>query len=211
MYDWHEMAEIVARKLVEKGQERILQRIFDGVTSNLTLDVSDYKESDEHKLLHLVWRKFPRKRSPAYGQRTNTSDFIQTTEMTNISGPTLTTVDPNVCLFTTPVHSTKPNLGNFEVDESASSSDSGSNPDPSRMADMAAHKWTSSDRSFPSTDLATREMSSFHFPAKGPASKSRTFETIELSNQYVCVEQIRVAQIEDDSWTLKTKTKEVPR
>ncbi|MCP3664181.1 MAG: hypothetical protein GY696_17100 [Gammaproteobacteria bacterium] len=110
MYDWHGMAEIVARKLVENGQERILQRIFDGVTSDLTLDVSDYKESDEHKLLHLVWRKFPRKRSTAYGQRTNTSDFIQTTETTNTSGPTLTTVDPNMCLFTTPVHSTRPNV-----------------------------------------------------------------------------------------------------
>ncbi len=81
------MAEIVARKLVENGQERILQRIFDGVTSDLTLDVSDYKESDEHKLLHLVWRKFPRKRSTAYGQKTDTSDFIQTTEMMNKSYP----------------------------------------------------------------------------------------------------------------------------
>ncbi len=39
------MAEIVARKLVENGQERILQRLFDGVTSDLTLDVSDYKET----------------------------------------------------------------------------------------------------------------------------------------------------------------------
>ncbi len=102
------MAEIVARKLVGNGQERILQRIYDGVTSDLTLDVSDYKESDEHKLLHLVWRKFPRKRS-AYGQKMNTSNSIQiTTETTNFSSPILTTVDPNERLLTTPANS--PNL-----------------------------------------------------------------------------------------------------
>ncbi|MCP3661972.1 MAG: hypothetical protein GY696_05655, partial [Gammaproteobacteria bacterium] len=105
------MAEIVVRKLVENGQGRILQRLFDGVTSNLTLDVSDYKESDEHKLLHLVWRKYPRKRSPAYDQKLTTSNFTQTTEMTNISSPILTTVDPNVRLFLTPpTNSTKPNV-----------------------------------------------------------------------------------------------------
>ncbi len=79
MYDWRGMAEIVARKLVEKGQERILQRIFDGVTSDLTLDVSDYKESDEHKLLHLVWQKFPRNRSIVEGQKTIISSSTQTT------------------------------------------------------------------------------------------------------------------------------------
>ncbi len=98
--------------------------------------------------------------------------------------------------------------GHFDVDESASSSDSGSTPDPSRMADMAARKGTSLDRSFPSTDLATWEMSSFHLPAKGRASKSRILETnapIELSNEYECLED-SVAQIEDDSWTSKTKT-----
>ncbi len=110
------MADIVARKLVENGQGRILQRLFDGVTSNLTLDVSDYKESDEHKLLHLVWRKYPRKRSPAYGQKLTTvnwdgtSNFAQTTEM-NISSPIPTFVDPNVRLFPTPpVNSAQPNV-----------------------------------------------------------------------------------------------------
>ncbi len=69
MHDWMEMAEIVGRKLVENGQERILQRIFDGVNSNLVLDTSDFKESDSHKLLHLVWRKYPRNRPPTEGQK----------------------------------------------------------------------------------------------------------------------------------------------
>ncbi len=51
MYDWTEMATVVGRKLVENGQtRRILQRIYDGGTSDLILDVLDYKE----KLLFFV-------------------------------------------------------------------------------------------------------------------------------------------------------------
>ncbi len=80
MYDWSEMAEIVARKLVENGQGRILQRIFHGATSIVILDVSDYKESDEHKLLYLVWRKFPRNRRATDGQKTNISNSTQNDE-----------------------------------------------------------------------------------------------------------------------------------
>ncbi len=53
------MAVVVGENLAENGQEKILQRIYDGVNSNLCLDVSDFKESDNHKLLHLVWRRFP--------------------------------------------------------------------------------------------------------------------------------------------------------
>ncbi len=105
------MAEIVMKELVENGHERILQRLYDGVTSNLTLDVSDYKESDEHKLLHLVWRKYPRKRSLAYGQKPITSNSNQTTEMMNISSSAQTALDPNVSLFSTPpANSTIPNV-----------------------------------------------------------------------------------------------------
>ncbi len=80
MYDWVEMAAVVGRKLVENGQNRILQRIYDGVTSDLFLDVSDFKESDNHKLLHLVWRKFPRNRHATEGQRTIKSLSTQTVE-----------------------------------------------------------------------------------------------------------------------------------
>ncbi len=80
MIDWKEMAELVGRKLVENGQERILQRIFDGVTSDLILDVSDYKESQEHRLLHLVWRKFPRNRRTTDEQKTNVPNSTQTDE-----------------------------------------------------------------------------------------------------------------------------------
>ncbi len=64
------MAEDVGLKLVENDQKRILQQLFDSVTSNLYLDVPDFKESDNHKLLHLVWRKFTRNRCPTDGQKT---------------------------------------------------------------------------------------------------------------------------------------------
>ncbi len=48
------MAAVVGKKFVENGQERILKRLHEGVSSNLFLDVSDFKESDNHMLLHLV-------------------------------------------------------------------------------------------------------------------------------------------------------------
>ncbi len=59
MYGWEEMASVVGRKLVEKGQTRILQRIYEGVTSNWVLDVANDKRSISHQLIRLVWRKFP--------------------------------------------------------------------------------------------------------------------------------------------------------
>ncbi len=65
------MAAVVGKKLVENCQERIPKRIHEGVTSNLFLDVSDFKESDNHKVLHLVWRNFPRKKCPTEGLRTS--------------------------------------------------------------------------------------------------------------------------------------------
>ncbi len=65
MHDWEMMASVVARKLVEDGQSRILQRIYEGVTSDWYLDVSDAKSSKDHSLIHLVWRKFPRNRHTA--------------------------------------------------------------------------------------------------------------------------------------------------
>ncbi len=79
MYNWMEMAAVVGKKFVENGQERILKRIHEGVTSNFFLDTSDFKESNEHLLLHLVWRKFPRNRCPTKGPRSS-SHATQTDE-----------------------------------------------------------------------------------------------------------------------------------
>ncbi len=87
------------------------------------------------------------------------------------------------------------------MDESASSSDSGSISDHSFSADMVAREGASSDRSIPSTDLVVQEKESFQLPAKGRSSKPRTFVTTaqtELSNRYECLKD--VAQIDDDTW-----------
>ncbi len=80
MYDWNEMAVLVGKKLVENGQERILQRVFDRVSSGLCLDVSNFKESSSHKLLHLVWRKYPRNGNSHEGTTTTDSSLTQTEE-----------------------------------------------------------------------------------------------------------------------------------
>ncbi len=79
MFDWEKMASVVARRLVEDGQTRILQRIYEGVTSNWDLDVADDKSSKDHSLIHLVWRKFPRNRHPSE-ERRSTAVSTQTEE-----------------------------------------------------------------------------------------------------------------------------------
>ncbi len=71
---------MVGKKLVENGQTRILQRIYDGVKSDLFLDISDFKELDNHIPLHLVWRKFPRNQDSTEGQRMNVTLSMQMEE-----------------------------------------------------------------------------------------------------------------------------------
>ncbi len=75
MYDWAEMDSVVGRKFLVNSQERILHRIYDRVTSGLILDVTDFKESDNQKLLHLVRQSqtsapFPRNQHSSEGQTT---------------------------------------------------------------------------------------------------------------------------------------------
>jgi len=60
MADWMSVACDIGRYFVEIGEERILRRLHEGVTSGLTFDIGDFKESRDHKLLHLVWRTEPR-------------------------------------------------------------------------------------------------------------------------------------------------------
>ncbi len=122
------MAEIVGRKLVEGGQERILHRIYDGLTSNFILDVADSKQSQEHQLIHLVWRRFPRNRSAVQWPKTTCPGSIQTEVDFNvglykISGNSINS-DTN-CL--TAVGKGPPDQREFsDEDNSASSSDLGS-------------------------------------------------------------------------------------
>ncbi len=94
------------------------------------LDISDFKESHEHKLLHLVWRKFPRNyRPPTDGQKTTISDSTQTdvesrADRHKISENSIIPDDTN-CRSAT-------ENGPFDIretsdlDKSASTSDSGS-------------------------------------------------------------------------------------
>ncbi len=170
-----EMADVVGRKLVENDQKRILQGLFDGVTSHLYLDVSDFKESDNYKLLHLVWRKFPRNRCPTDGQKTTISDSTQTDEgsrpgLLKFSKNSFTS--DNDCLLTTDMK------GLFDANESASISDTGS----------------TSDGSLPSMDLAALEGASFKSLAKGQSSKPRTLEITKsqtnLSNRFECLKDV---------------------
>ena len=72
------VAPAIGRYFVEIGEERILHRLHEAVTSGLTFDIGDYKESREHKLLHLVWRKEPRTNIPVDKSNSTTrKDYIQ--------------------------------------------------------------------------------------------------------------------------------------
>ncbi len=129
MYDWADMANVAGRKLVENGQTRILQRIYDGVTSDLFLDTTDYKASDNHKLLHLVWRKFPRnRRPPTDGQKTIISHSTQTE---GVSAPGLNKIPKNSIIFDMDCFSASGMRGLFDANESASTSDAGWTSDSS--------------------------------------------------------------------------------
>jgi len=57
---WTSVGGDIGRGLAEIGQEWIFNRLHEAVSSGLTLDVADCKESMDHKLIHLVWRKVPR-------------------------------------------------------------------------------------------------------------------------------------------------------
>ncbi len=145
MYDWEEMASVVGRKLVEKGQTRILQRIYDGVTSDLLLDTWDYKESDNHQLLHLVWRKFPRNRRPPMdGQKTIISHSTQTD---GVSGPGLNKISKNPIISDMVCFSASDMRGLFDANESPAISES--------LGQTSDAGWTS-DCSLSSTDLVAQ-------------------------------------------------------
>jgi len=60
MADWMSVACDIGRYFVEIGEERMLRRLHEAVTSGLTFDIGDFKESRDHKLVHMVWRKEPR-------------------------------------------------------------------------------------------------------------------------------------------------------
>ncbi len=165
------MAEVIARKLVENGQEKILQRIFDGVNSNFVLDSFDFKESHHHQLLHLVWRRFPRNGCPTGGQKTTISDSTQTDEGLR---PGVLKISKNTFTSDKDCFSASNMEGLSDENDSAPSSHSGS----------------TSDGSLHSMDLAALEGVFFKSPAKGQSSKLKTEITksqINLSNRFECL------------------------
>ncbi len=150
------MAEVVGRKFVENGQESILQRIFEGLNSGFVLDISDFKESQEHKLLHLVWRKFPRNyRPPTDGQKTIISHSTQTE---GVSGPgtnnisKITNISDMDCFSATDIR------GLFEANDS---------PAISESADQTSDAGWTSNCSLSSMDLMAQEPVSFKHLAIG--------------------------------------------
>ncbi len=91
--------------------------------------MNDFKESHEHKLLHLVWRRFPRNRSAAEGPKTNCPISKQTEVDLNIGlfkiPENSINSDTNCCSATGKGPSDQREL--FDPDNSTSScSDSGS-------------------------------------------------------------------------------------
>ncbi len=195
MYDWEKMASVVARRLVEDGQTRILQRIYEGVTSNWDLDVADDKSSKDHSLIHLVWRKFPRNRHPSE-ERRSTAVSTQTEEGSSATLGSEEGSSAMLGLATSAGLTRLPlkfgprkildqqsieiysgsDLGNLFATESIPTSDAG---------------WTS-DCSPSSTDSVAQEGASFKFPAKGRTSKPKIFESkspTKLDNRYKCLEE----------------------
>ncbi len=149
MYDWEKMASVVARKLVQNGQTRILQRIYEGITSNWDLDVADEKSSMDHLLIHLVWRKFPRNRRPPMdGQKTKISHSTQTEEVLELG---LKKTSKTSIISDTDCLSASDMMGLFDANESDFISDA---------------DWDS-DCSLSSMDLVAQKGASSKFSAKG--------------------------------------------
>ena len=73
---WMSVGGVIGQKLTEIGQERMFNHLHEAVLSGLTLDVADFKESMDHKLIHLVWRKVPRNTDSSAGNVAVNSEII---------------------------------------------------------------------------------------------------------------------------------------
>ncbi len=69
-----------SRQVLEKRNLGLKQQ----ESSGPCLDVSDFKESSNHKLLHLVWRKYPRNCNYPERMATKNSSFTQTEERSSV-------------------------------------------------------------------------------------------------------------------------------
>ncbi len=191
-HEWEEMASIVARKLVSNGQTRILQRIYEGVTSNWAFDVADAKSSINHHLIHLVWRKFPRNQHLSEERRP-----IAVSTQTEEGSSAVLGLDTSAGLFRPPIKILEKNcfsssdLGNlFETKNNTAFSDAGSSSD------------------FYSSGSAGRERTSFDYSPENtsfmrPSPKRRSGKLLttekkfqpELTNRFNCLEEVSSPEI----------------
>ncbi len=191
MHDWEKMASVVARKLVENGQTRILQRIYDGITSNWDLDVADDKSSMDHLLIHLVWRKFPRNRHPTEERRsmavsTQTEEGSKSLDQQAIEEESSKSLDQQAI----DCYSGSDFGKLFEAENNTSYSDAGSSSD------------------FYSSGLAESELTSYNYspentsfmrpPPKRQSGKSLIIEKKfqpELTNRFNCLGEVSSPEI----------------
>ncbi len=154
------MAEIVGRKLVDNGQERILHRIYDGLTSDFILDVADSKQSQEHQLIHLVWRRIPRNRSAVQWPKTT------------CPGSTQTEADFNVDLY-------KISENSINSDTDCLTAAGKGPPDQRKFSDEV--------NSASSSDLGSQEFFSTSGQSKNRRYHEKK-DPIQLSNRFDCLE-----------------------
>ncbi len=167
----------MGRKLAENGQTRILQRIYEGVTSNWDLDIADEKSSMDHLLIHLVWRKFPRNRRPT-AERQPTAVSTQTGEGSSA-----------VLGLGTSAGLSRPS-GKILEKDCCSSSDSGKL--------LEAKNNTSCSDAGSSSDFSYSGLAEWQETSSMPSSKRRfgkpsSFEEKfhpELSNRFGCLEEV---------------------
>ncbi len=205
-HDWEEMASVVARKLVEDGQTRILQRIYEGVTSDWDLDVADAKSSKDHSLIHLVWRKFPRNRHTTEERRL-TAVFTQTEEGSkSLDRQAIEEVCSKILDQQAIERYSGSDLGKlFEAENNTSFSDAGSSSD-FYSSGSAGRERTSYDYS--------PEDTSFIPPPKRRSGKKLLFIdkkfNPELFNRFNCLEEVPTTSTqEDDSSKLRRKPENV--
>ncbi len=222
MHDWEEMASIVGRNLVAIGQTRILQRIYDGVTSNWTLDTADDKGSMEHLLIHLVWRKFPRNRHPTEDQQPTVS-----TQTEEASSPTLglatsavlTGLLPKTTISdsTQTTEDMRPGPKHISRNYVASVSDCFSQSDLEELFDENVPPsdydadWT--DCSMPSSDSSQDSSIPFKTPARRrsgkPLSQEKKFH-LQLSNHFDGLEEVVSKVKSPPKFSYETQSYEIP-
>ncbi len=201
--EWEQMASVITRKLVENGQTRILQRIYEGITSDFVLDVADGKSSMDHQLIHLVWRKFPRNRHSMEGLHLTVStqtEEASSSSLGSAASAELTGLLPKLTTSnsTQTTEDMRPGPKHISRNYVASVSDCVSQPDLEELFNENGSLSDSDDGvtsgcSMSSANLTLEFDNSFKKPAKRrtgkPLSPEKKFQT-HLSNRFDSLEEV---------------------